>query len=133
MAESGKIDVLVHNAGQMMFGPAEAFLPEQFAVQYDVNVLGTQRVNRAVLIAREGLEHERWNRYHKTPFCLRRGEVAVIALNRSYLDVGLSAKRFCEMVRIPHKPSMRRTLSGHVRVWRGAGFRPEAIACRLSG
>jgi NAD(P)-dependent dehydrogenase (short-subunit alcohol dehydrogenase family) len=30
-------------------GPAEAFLPEQFAVQYDVNVLGTQRVNRAVL------------------------------------------------------------------------------------
>jgi len=49
MAESGKIDVLVHNAGHMMFGPAEAFLPEQFAVQYDVNVLGTQRVNRAVL------------------------------------------------------------------------------------
>jgi NAD(P)-dependent dehydrogenase (short-subunit alcohol dehydrogenase family) len=45
MAESGKIDVLVHNAGHMMFGPAEAFLPEQFAVQYDVNVLGTQRVN----------------------------------------------------------------------------------------
>ena len=36
MAESGKIDVLVHNAGHMMFGPAEAFLPEQFAVQYDV-------------------------------------------------------------------------------------------------
>lgn len=40
MAESGKVDVLVHNAGHMMFGPAEAFLPEQFAVQYDVNVLG---------------------------------------------------------------------------------------------
>ena len=32
-----------------MFGPAEAFTPEQFAQQYDVNVLGTQRVNRAVL------------------------------------------------------------------------------------
>src|SRR5258705_9444049 len=59
MAESGKIDVLVHNAGHMMFGPAEAFLPEQFAVQYDVNVLGTQRVNRAVLphmrAAKQGL------------------------------------------------------------------------------
>jgi NAD(P)-dependent dehydrogenase (short-subunit alcohol dehydrogenase family) len=41
--------VLVHNAGHMMFGPAEAFTPEQFAEQYDVNVLGTQRVNRAVL------------------------------------------------------------------------------------
>ena len=33
----------------MMFGPAEAFTPEQFAQLYDVNVLGTQRVNRAAL------------------------------------------------------------------------------------
>ncbi|RWM07340.1 MAG: SDR family oxidoreductase [Mesorhizobium sp.] len=49
IAESGRIDVLVHNAGHMMFGPAEAFTPEQFAQQYDVNVLGTQRVNRAAL------------------------------------------------------------------------------------
>lgn len=48
-AECGRIDVVVHNAGHMMFGPAEAFTPEQFAQQYDVNVLGTQRVNRAVL------------------------------------------------------------------------------------
>jgi NAD(P)-dependent dehydrogenase (short-subunit alcohol dehydrogenase family) len=49
MAESGRIDVVVHNAGHMMFGPAEAFTPEQYAQQYDVNVLGTQRVNRAAL------------------------------------------------------------------------------------
>ena len=49
IATSGQIDVVVHNAGHMMFGPAEAFTPEQFAQQYDVNVLGTQRVNRAVL------------------------------------------------------------------------------------
>ena len=49
VADEGRIDVLVHNAGHMMFGPAEAFTPEQFAQQYDVNVLGTQRVNRAVL------------------------------------------------------------------------------------
>ena len=49
VAESGQIDVLVHNAGHMTFGPAEAFTPEQFAQQYDVNVLGAQRVNRAVL------------------------------------------------------------------------------------
>jgi NAD(P)-dependent dehydrogenase (short-subunit alcohol dehydrogenase family) len=59
IAESGRIDVVVHNAGHMMFGPAEAFTPEQFAQQYDVNVLGTQRVNRAVLphmrARREGL------------------------------------------------------------------------------
>ena len=49
IAESGRIDVMVHNAGHMMFGPAEAFTPEQFAQQYDINVLGTQRVNRAAL------------------------------------------------------------------------------------
>ncbi len=49
VAKSGQIDVVVHNAGHMMFGPAEAFTPEQFAQQYDVNLLGTQRVNRAVL------------------------------------------------------------------------------------
>ena len=49
VAESGQMDVLVHNAGHMMFGPAETFTPEQFAQQYDVNVLGAQRVNRAVL------------------------------------------------------------------------------------
>lgn len=59
IAKTGRIDVVVHNAGHMMFGPAEAFTPEQFAEQYDVNVLGTQRVNRAVLphmrARREGL------------------------------------------------------------------------------
>ena len=45
----GRIDVVVHNAGHMAFGPAEAFTPEQFAELYDVNVLSTQRVNRAAL------------------------------------------------------------------------------------
>src|SRR6201999_3769561 len=33
----------------MSYGPAEAFTPEQFAQLYDINVLGTQRVNRAAL------------------------------------------------------------------------------------
>ena len=47
----GRLDVLIHNAGHMVFGPAEAFTPEQFAHLYDVNVLGTQRVNRAALPA----------------------------------------------------------------------------------
>jgi NAD(P)-dependent dehydrogenase (short-subunit alcohol dehydrogenase family) len=46
---SGRIDVLVHNAGHMMLGPAEAFEPEQLAEVYDTNVLSTQRANRAVL------------------------------------------------------------------------------------
>lgn len=49
IAEQGRLDVVVHNAGHMSFGPAEAFLPEQFSQLYDINVLGTQRVNRAAL------------------------------------------------------------------------------------
>jgi NAD(P)-dependent dehydrogenase (short-subunit alcohol dehydrogenase family) len=49
IAEHGRLDVVVHNAGHMVFGPAEAFTPEQFAELYDVNVLSTQRVNRAAL------------------------------------------------------------------------------------
>jgi NAD(P)-dependent dehydrogenase (short-subunit alcohol dehydrogenase family) len=47
--EHGRIDVLVHNAGHMVFGPLETFTAEQLAEQYDVNVLGTHRVNRAFL------------------------------------------------------------------------------------
>src|ERR1700674_4935573 len=47
--ENGRLDVIVHNAGHMVFGPAEAFTPKQFAELYDVNVLSTQRVNRAAL------------------------------------------------------------------------------------
>ena len=45
----GRLDVVIHNAGHMVFGPAEAFTPEQLAELYDVNVLSTQRVNRAAL------------------------------------------------------------------------------------
>lgn len=47
--ECGRLDVVIHNAGHMSFGPAEAFTPEQFAQLYDINVLSTQRVNRAAL------------------------------------------------------------------------------------
>ncbi|MFL6606032.1 MAG: SDR family oxidoreductase [Steroidobacteraceae bacterium] len=49
IADCGRLDVIVHNAGHMSFGPAEAFTPEQFAQLYDVNVLSAQRVNRAAL------------------------------------------------------------------------------------
>jgi NAD(P)-dependent dehydrogenase (short-subunit alcohol dehydrogenase family) len=49
IAENGRLDVVIHNAGHMSFGPAEAFTPAQFAQLYDVNVLSTQRVNRAAL------------------------------------------------------------------------------------
>jgi NAD(P)-dependent dehydrogenase (short-subunit alcohol dehydrogenase family) len=45
----GRLDVVVHNAGHMSFGPAEAFTPEQLVQAFDTNVLSTQRVNRAAL------------------------------------------------------------------------------------
>jgi len=49
ISKNGRLDVVVHSAGHMVFGPAEAFTPEQLAELYDVNVLSTQRVNRAAL------------------------------------------------------------------------------------
>jgi NAD(P)-dependent dehydrogenase (short-subunit alcohol dehydrogenase family) len=49
IAKTGRLDVVIHNAGHMVFGPAEAFTPEQLAELYDVNVLSAQRVNRAAL------------------------------------------------------------------------------------
>jgi NAD(P)-dependent dehydrogenase (short-subunit alcohol dehydrogenase family) len=49
IADTGRLDVIVHNAGHMVFGPAEAFTPDQYTQQYDVNVMGAQRVNRAAL------------------------------------------------------------------------------------
>lgn len=49
IAATGRVDVIVHNAGHMSYGPAEAFTPEQFAQLYDINVLSAQRVNRAAL------------------------------------------------------------------------------------
>jgi NADP-dependent 3-hydroxy acid dehydrogenase YdfG len=37
IAENGRLDVVIHNAGHMVFGPTEAFTPEQLAQLYDVN------------------------------------------------------------------------------------------------
>jgi NAD(P)-dependent dehydrogenase (short-subunit alcohol dehydrogenase family) len=62
VAEQQRIDVVVHNAGHMVLGPAEAYTPEQLAELYDINVLSTQRVNRAVLplLRRQGSGHLVW-------------------------------------------------------------------------
>jgi NAD(P)-dependent dehydrogenase (short-subunit alcohol dehydrogenase family) len=49
ITDAGRIDVIVHNAGHMAYGPAEAFIPEQYLQLYDTNVVGTQRLNRAAL------------------------------------------------------------------------------------
>jgi NAD(P)-dependent dehydrogenase (short-subunit alcohol dehydrogenase family) len=47
--KDGRLDVVIHNAGHMVFGAAEAFTPEQLLQVYDTNVLSTQRINRAAL------------------------------------------------------------------------------------
>lgn len=51
LAGSGRLDVVVNNAGMLMSGPGEAFSPEQFARILDVNAVSWLRVNRAVLPA----------------------------------------------------------------------------------
>jgi NAD(P)-dependent dehydrogenase (short-subunit alcohol dehydrogenase family) len=49
MAQHGQLDVVIHNAVQTAYGPAEAFTAEQFAEIFDANIFSTQRVNRAAL------------------------------------------------------------------------------------
>ncbi|SFQ55018.1 NADP-dependent 3-hydroxy acid dehydrogenase YdfG [Variovorax sp. OK605] len=47
--EQGHLDVVMQNAGHLVVGPTEAFTPDEIAKVFDTNVLGAQRVNRAVL------------------------------------------------------------------------------------
>jgi len=49
VAEAGGIDVLVNNAGAAYFGYVEAFTPALVRQQFETNVFGPLRVNRAVL------------------------------------------------------------------------------------
>src|SRR5262245_10948614 len=49
LAEAGKIDVLVNNAGIGSAGVTEAFTTEQAKAVFDTNVIGLLRVTRAVL------------------------------------------------------------------------------------
>src|SRR3979411_3546717 len=44
--DNGHLDVVIHNAGHMVFGPAEAFTPEQLAELYEVKVRSAQSANR---------------------------------------------------------------------------------------
>ncbi|HEY9292835.1 MAG TPA: SDR family NAD(P)-dependent oxidoreductase, partial [Microlunatus sp.] len=45
----GRLDVVVHNVGLHTYGITEAFAPAQMAALFDINVLGSQRVNIAAL------------------------------------------------------------------------------------
>jgi NAD(P)-dependent dehydrogenase (short-subunit alcohol dehydrogenase family) len=49
VAEQGRLDVVVHNAGHLVIGPTEAFTPEEMTRVFDTNVFGAQRVNKAAL------------------------------------------------------------------------------------
>lgn len=49
VATGGRIDVVVNNAGSIYAGPIEAFTAEEARRQFDVNVFGALRVNRAAL------------------------------------------------------------------------------------
>ena len=49
VAEQGRLDVVVQNAGHLVVGPTEAFTAEEVAKVLDTNFLGAQRVLRAAL------------------------------------------------------------------------------------
>src|ERR1700754_2018375 len=49
LAEAGKIDVLINNAGIASVGVTEAFTADQAKAIFDTNVIGLLRVTRAVL------------------------------------------------------------------------------------
>ena len=49
LAETGRLDTVVHNAGHLFVGYVEAFTPEDVERLLDINVIGIQRVNRAAL------------------------------------------------------------------------------------
>ena len=49
IADAGSLDAVVHNAGHLAFGYAEAFTTSDMQHLFDVNVIGMQRLNRAVL------------------------------------------------------------------------------------
>ena len=51
LAEAGRIDVLVNNAGMASAGVSEAFTPDQAKVVFNTNVVGVLRTTRAVLPA----------------------------------------------------------------------------------
>lgn len=49
LEQSGRLDVVINNAGFTGIGVTEAYTAEQFQQIFDVNVYGVVRVNRAVL------------------------------------------------------------------------------------
>lgn len=55
--DSGRIDVVVNNAGYGLLGPVETLTPEELQEQFEVNVLGSFRVIKHVLPLMRKQEH----------------------------------------------------------------------------
>jgi NAD(P)-dependent dehydrogenase (short-subunit alcohol dehydrogenase family) len=49
LEDNAPLDVVIHNAGHLVIGYAEAFTAEDLKQLFDINVFGMQRVNRAAL------------------------------------------------------------------------------------
>ena len=49
MRQTGRLDAVIHNSGYLMSGAADAFTAEQLSRLYEMNVISTQNVNRAVI------------------------------------------------------------------------------------
>lgn len=47
--ESGQLDVIVHNAGHMCYGPAESFTPEQMSTYYYFDAVGSPRIIQHIM------------------------------------------------------------------------------------
>lgn len=47
--DAGQLDVVINNAGHLVIGYVEAFTADDLVHLFDINVIGVQRVNRAVL------------------------------------------------------------------------------------
>lgn len=62
LSETGQLDCVVHNAGHMGMGPAEAFSADQFHHYYEINAVGAHRLNQAVLplMRKAGSGHIVW-------------------------------------------------------------------------
>lgn len=55
--DSGRIDVIVNNAGYGLLGPVETLTPEELREQFEINVLGSFRVIKHVLPVMRNQKH----------------------------------------------------------------------------
>lgn len=67
--DTGRLDVILHNAGHMVLGAAEAFTVEQLVVAYDVNLLSTSESTEPPLPHLQAQRARPASRRSPTPAC----------------------------------------------------------------